>query len=319
MNKETGTSKVGLTKSGPEAKRRSGLIFDIQRFSLHDGPGIRSTVFLKGCPLHCQWCSNPESINAYPEIMAYDTKCIRCGQCGQVCPKSAITIVEDVRKIDWSNCDLCLECVKACASGAIEQVGKYMSVDEVVEEIAKDFLFYRNSGGGVTLSGGEPLLQWEFAIEVLRQCQERGIHTALDTSGYTNWEIMEQVLEYVNLVLFDIKHMNPGKHKEGTGVDNTLILDNAVRTAGKVRTWIRVPVITGYNDSESNIRELAEFIAKLPIEKVSLLPYHCWGEQKYQRLGRSYHFKNTLSPTDEEIQKLQEIMESYKINVTISR
>jgi pyruvate formate lyase activating enzyme len=319
MNKKIGTSRVDLMEAGSKAKRHSGLIFNIQRFSLHDGPGIRSTVFMKGCPLHCKWCSNPESINAYPEIMTYDTKCIRCERCVQVCPKEAITIVEDMRKIDRSNCDLCMECVKACTSGAIEEVGKYMSVDEVVEEVTKDLLFYKNSGGGVTLSGGEPLIQWGFAVEILRRCREQGIHTALDTSGHTDWGIMEQILEYVDLVLFDIKHMNPGKHKEGTGVDNALILDNAVRTAGKVRTWIRVPVITGYNDSESNIRELAEFITKMPIEKVSLLPYHSWGEQKYQRLGKRYHFKNTPSPTDEEIQRLKEIMESYQINVTISR
>lgn len=274
---------------------------------------------MKGCPLHCKWCSNHESVNAYPEIMTYDMKCIKCGRCLQVCPRHAITIIEDMRRIERNNCDLCMECTKVCPSGAIERVGNYMSADEVLKEVVTDILFYKHSQGGVTFSGGEPLYQWEFASEVLRQCKEQGIHTALDTSGYVDWEIMNQVLEYVDLALFDIKHMDPIRHKEGTGVDNALILENAVRTAGKVATWIRYPVITDYNDSESDIRELAEFTAKMPIEKVSLLPYHNWGEQKYQRLGKGYPLKNTPLPTDEKLQKLKEIIESYKIKVTISR
>lgn len=274
---------------------------------------------MKGCPLNCYWCSNPESISPDPEIMTYDMKCIGCGDCARACPGSAISVIEGMRRIDRSQCDLCMECAGVCPSGAIEQVGKHMSVEEVVHEVVKDIQFYIDSGGGVTLSGGEPLHNWEFTMEVLRQCKQKGIDTALDTSGLALWEILEQVLEYVDLVLFDIKHMDPASHKKGTGVDNTLILENAEKTARKVKTWIRVPVIPVFNDSESNIRKLAEFCARLPIEKISLLSYHSWGEEKYQRLGKTYPIKNAPTIKDEKLQILHKKIASYGIDVTIGR
>lgn len=301
-----------------DAKARlTGTIFNIQRFSLHDGPGIRSTVFMKGCPLRCKWCSNPESINPDFEIMTYDMRCIGCGRCIEVCPKNAIDLDGGLRRINRSKCNLCMECVKECPSGAIEQAGWPISVEELVHEIAQDIQFYLDSGGGVTLSGGEPLLQREFTMEVLRHYKQRGIDTALDTSGAVRWDLMERVLEYTDLVLFDIKHMDPAYHKKGTGMDNTLILDNVEKTARKVRTWIRVPVIPDYNDSEANTRKLAEFCTKLTVEKVSLLPYHHWGEQKYQRMGKEYSFKNVPKVKDEKIRALQKIIESYGLEVTI--
>ena len=201
-----------------ETKTSAGLVFNIQRFSLHDGPGIRTTVFLKGCPLRCKWCSNPESMNSYVEIMTQDIKCIKCNRCVEVCPQRAISIVHGQKKIDWEKGNLCLECAKVCSSGAIELVGKLMSVDEVVAEIERDRLFYLNSGGGVTFSGGEPLNQWEF---VLKACKDKGINTALDTTENDPWDIFKKVLDYCDLVLYDLKHPDSIKHKEGTGVGRT--------------------------------------------------------------------------------------------------
>jgi len=197
-----------------------GLIFNIQRFSIHDGPGIRTTVFLKGCPLTCKWCSNPESQKSYPEILTVDRKCIRCGRCAESCSQEAITLDESGRRLDWQKCNLCMECAANCPSGAIEAVGRYLTVDEVVAEVEKDRLFYQNSGGGVTVSGGEPLLQWEFALNLLKECKVRNLHTALDTSGCAPWDVMERVIEHVDLVLYDIKDMHSAKHKAITGVAN---------------------------------------------------------------------------------------------------
>jgi len=231
----------------------------------------------------------------------------------------AITVVDSVKTIDWNKCNLCLECARVCPSKAIEQVGKYMTVEEVVAEAESDRLFYHNSGGGVTFSGGEPLLQWEFVREVAAQCKSHGIHTALDTSGYVRWDTMEKVLEYIDLVLYDIKNMDSQKHEEWTGVSNALILDNAARTASKVRTWIRVPLMPGYNDSESDLNRLAEFSARLGVEKVSLLPYHRWGEQKYGRLGMGYTLEEVEPPTDEHVQWAKEIVESHGIGITTGR
>lgn len=296
-----------------------GIIFNIQRFSIHDGPGIRTTVFLKGCSLDCKWCSNPEGIKLVPEIILSDTKCIKCGKCVEVCPKEAISLVDDIRRIDWSRCNLCLECAQVCPSGAIEQVGKYVSKENLMEEIQKDVLFYQNSGGGVTFSGGEPLVQWEFVREVGTLCKEKAIHTTLDTTGNVEWHKMDSVLDYIDLVLYDIKHLDPAMHKEATGIGNAVILDNVVKTARKARIWLRIPLIPGYNDSESYAEELAKFSAELPIEKISLLPYHEWGAQKYKKLGKSYSLEGTSPPTDEHMQRLKDIIESHGLTTTIGR
>ncbi|MFC1944553.1 glycyl-radical enzyme activating protein, partial [Chloroflexota bacterium] len=202
----------------PEADGNMGLIFNIQKFSLQDGPGIRTTVFMKGCLLQCMWCSNPESMNRYPEIMDYAIKCVGCGKCQQVCSLGAIIVDGAVRRVDRSKCNLCMDCVEACFGGGKEQVGRYISVEEAVAEVEKDVPFYRNSGGGVTFSGGEPLLQWQFVREVLMRCKEKGIHTAVDTSGCVPRSSFEAVLDYTDLVLYDIKHLDNDMHMMKTGV-----------------------------------------------------------------------------------------------------
>lgn len=299
---------------------KKGLVFNIQRFSLHDGPGIRSTVFMKGCPLRCRWCSNPESWNPYPEIITHDIKCIRCGKCEQICPVGAITIDSESRKIDRAKCTLCLECAEVCPSGAISIVGEYMTVDEVLREVESDSLFYQHSGGGVTVSGGEPLVQWEFVYELLKACKEKGLHTALDTSGYSSWDRIERVLEYVDLVLFDIKHMDPKQHKKGTSKSNLLVLNNAAKIAArKMRLWLRVPLIPGYNDSRENIEKVAQFGIKIGAEKVSILPYHEWATQKYKQLGRRYSMRGVKPPEDEHVQRARELIEALGMEVGIGR
>jgi len=252
--------------------------------------------------------------------MVRDIGCIKCWKCVESCPQGAIEKVNDTREIDRQKCDLCGECVKACPTGVIELIGKSMSVTEVVEEIEKDRLFYVNSGGGVTFSGGEPLFQAEFVTEVAKVCKQKGIHTALDTTGYVSWSVMREALKYIDLVLYDIKHLDSLMHKKETGSTNKLILDNLRKTVTRATTWLRIPLIPGFNDSESYIRELANFIAGLPngkIQKVSLLPYHSWGEQKYQRLGKKYSLEETVPPKDDHVQRLGEILKSSGLNISI--
>ena len=193
----------------PSEHELTGLVFNIQKFSIQDGPGIRTTVFMKGCPLRCPWCSNPEGMGSAPEIMPSERKCIACKQCLEACAPGAISFPDDIREIDWELCSECLACAEVCPSRALEVVGKYRTVDETFRIAARDRDFYESSGGGVTVSGGEALLQWEFVRELLKKCQEAGLHTALDTTGYCEWGDMRQVLHHTDLLLFDVKHTDP--------------------------------------------------------------------------------------------------------------
>ena len=298
-------------------KKSKGLIFDIQRYSIHDGPGIRTLVFMKGCPLSCIWCCNPESQSPSQEIMVTPNKCIGCKRCIEVCPTGAAEKKDPLEAREL--CIVCGSCVKACPSTARRLVGRYMSLEEVMKEVEKDFPFYQRSGGGMTVTGGEPLMQADFVRMLLKSCQEKGIHTALETCGYTEWEDFKKVLEYVDLTLYDIKYMNNEKHRELTGVGNELILQNAKKVAklGKDMV-IRVPVIPDCNDSLENMEAIAEFARTLEgVEEIHLLPYHRLGESKYDRLGKSYKLKGVKPLDKESLSKQKKIIESYQLKVQV--
>jgi len=294
-----------------------GLIFNIQRFSIHDGPGIRTTVFMKGCPLRCPWCSNPESQDAFPNLMARDLKCTGCGACAAVCPRGAATLTEAGRRIDWSKCDQCLACVDACIYGSLSICGRYVEVSHVLDEVMADADFYENSGGGMTVSGGEALMQAEFVSELMKACREKGVHTALDTTGFSPREKLKRVLEFTDLVLFDIKHLDPLKHSEATGVGNQLILKNLQTIAREKRLWLRMPVIPTYNDSEEHIRAVAALGKSLGAEKLSLLPYHEGGRSKCSQVGKTYTFPKVRIPTDEQMRKLKDLVAGNGMAVSI--
>jgi len=298
-----------------------GLVFSIERYAIHDGPGIRTLVFLKGCPLRCSWCDNPEGQESYPQLIFFSNKCIGCEKCLEVCPTNATSLSKDGKiKIDRKMCINCGECAKACPSGARIISGKYMTVKEVVDEVLKDLAFYQNSGGGITLSGGEVTMQAEFARETLKACKEYGINTAIETCGYSKWENFSKVLEFTDLVLYDIKCMNPLRHKEYTGVSNELILENVKKIAEMgIPIIIRVPVIPGFNSSENHMRELIGFVkdSVKTVKKIHFLPYHELGVGKYERLGRKYEFGHRGSPKDNYLQKLITLASSYGIQAQI--
>ena len=302
-----------------EAQRKKGLVFSIQRYSTEDGPGIRTTVFLKGCPLKCLWCHNPEGQELSPQIAFNDSRCIGCKGCVAACPKGAINFTADGSLTDRGKCQNCGKCAEVCPTGARELIGKYMTAEEVFSEVERDTLFYRSSGGGVTVGGGEPTMQPGFLVEFLRKCHEQGIHTALDTSGYVKWQEMEEILKYVDLVLYDLKHIDPVKHAEYTGVSNELILENARRISGKgISMIIRVPVIPGYTGGEDNIKGIMKFACTLEsVAKIDLLPFHRLGEPKYKKLGRNYVFESTQPPTDEHMQKLKRLVASFGLQAKV--
>jgi pyruvate formate lyase activating enzyme len=296
----------------------TGVIFNIQRYSIHDGPGIRTTAFLKGCPLRCLWCQNPESQSMRPEIFFVSESCQGCGACAEACPRGAIEVVEGLARTDRAVCVGCGECTAVCPNEARNLMGRNSTAQEVFEELAADDIFYQRSGGGVTLSGGEPLAQPRFAREVLRLCKEASLHTALDTCGCAPWETVRQVLEYVDLVLYDLKHMDTGQHKRYTGVPNEVILENARRVHGLgIPMLARVPVIPGYNDAVENMTATALFISTELGDStgVHLLPYHRLGEAKHERMEQTNKSLGAVPPTDEEMEELREVFESFGLEV----
>lgn len=294
-----------------------GLVFDIQRFSIHDGPGIRTIVFLKGCPLSCRWCSNPESQSVKPVIMYQEMNCIHCNKCITACKKGAIS-VNNKGFIDRDICTACGECVNVCPTGALVLKGKKMTVEQVIKELKKDAINYRRSGGGITLSGGEPLMQSEFSRELLKASKAQGWHTAIETTCHANSEIIEDVFKYIDLALMDIKNIDSDMHKKYTGVSNELILKNVKTVSKLTQMVVRVPVIPEFNSSEQSILDICKYVKTLNnIDTVHLLPYHTYGENKYALLGREYPMKETRMLKSEEIDNLKRIVESQGIKCVI--
>lgn len=292
-----------------------GLVFNIQRFSIHDGPGIRTTIFLKGCNLHCLWCQNPESLHAYPEIEFIHDKCIECGRCYQICPGNAHKIKNGSRIFDREMCIMCGKCVESCYAQALVTIGRTMSVKEVMDGIKKDQPFYRESGG-VTFSGGEPLLQKDFLKMLLQESKRHNIHTALDTAGNVPWANFEEILEYVDLFLYDIKMADETKHREATGVGNKQILENLRKLSNRnAEIWVRVPIIAGLNDSDQEIKQIAYIIDELKLVKfVEPLPMHHLGEGKYHSLGIEFGAKNLSGPSEERMNKIINIFRDAGLN-----
>ena len=291
-----------------------GTVFNIQRFSLQDGPGIRTTVFLKGCPLKCWWCSNPESQATYPEVAHSTALCVRCGECIKTCPNQAISFSSGERgiRIDRRLCKNCGTCVNVCYAGAIKVYGKEISVAEVFEEIEKDIAYYKNSDGGVTVSGGEPLAQPDFVISLLKQCQKSGLHTVVDTCGYAKQEVFKTVLRYTDFVFYDLKHANGLTHKKVTEVSNRRILNNLKLVAQTgMGVIVRIPVISGINDSLEDMTAMAQYVAGLKaIREVNLLPYHRFGVGKYEMLDRAYRLDGTLPPREAQLEELKKVFEA---------
>lgn len=298
----------------------TGWVFNIQYYSIHDGPGIRTTVFLKGCPLHCAWCCNPESIRPSPHLVHWPERCIGCDACMVACSNDAIEVDPDGRRrVNPERCDLCGRCVEVCFTGAWEQIGQKMTVDEVLSKVSADSLFYQVSGGGVTLSGGDPTFQPEFSRRLLQGCQERNIHTAIETSGCTSWRTWEMLLPHLDLILYDVKEVDPVLHREYTGQPNDLILDNLRKLArtGK-RIILRRPVIPGYNDNLDSIVSLAELARSLEtIQEIHLLPYHRLGQSKYERLGLEYALNNQPTMSKADVVDLYDILVNAGFRVQI--
>jgi len=297
-----------------ETTCKKGNVFDIQRFSVHDGPGIRTLVFFKGCPLRCKWCSNPESQSFTPQLFVVKDNCIRCGQCVKVCPSSAISH-DDELSVDRDKCCECGHCSEVCYPGALTMTGREWTVDELISVLEKDEIHYRKSKGGITLSGGEPLAQPEFARDLLKACKARGWHTAIETSGITTEDVWDLLLPYLDMVLLDIKHMNSEKHKSFIGDGNDAILRSASKIAStkEVEMIIRVPVILGFNSDTSEIAEIANFTKELGVEKLHLLPYHPYGQKKYEQLGMKVTDLAFEIPDRNIMQQLKKVVDDFEI------
>jgi len=298
-----------------------GLIFDIQKFSVHDGPGIRTLIFLKGCGLRCLWCSNPESQLKRPELMLYPEKCIGCHKCMEVCPTGAVFSRNGKIYFSKELCKACGKCAEVCPAEARRLVGNYLTVDEVLKEIDKDRMFYRTSGGGVTFGGGEPLLYPDFVVELSKACREKYINTSVETCGYVPWEHIEKAAPYLDLIMFDLKHMDSKAHKKLCGRSNRLILSN-LKKLSKLHSSeiiVRMPVIPTVNDSGENLKKTAEFVASLgnAVSRIEIMPYHTFGVKKYERLGRTYQLKEKEVPSDEHMKSVKGILEAHKVPVKI--
>lgn len=290
-----------------------GVVFNLQRYSTEDGPGIRTTVFLKGCPMRCPWCHNPEGLSPKPELMWYDVRCIGARECLEACPTDALTLTPEGMVIDRERCDACGDCEEACPAAALEVIGRTRTVEDVAAESLRDRVFYEKSGGGVTISGGEPALQADFSRALMFLLKGEGIHLALDTCGGVRWERLKPLVELADLVLFDLKLMDGEAHEEHTGVPLELVKDNArsIAEMGKPM-WVRTPVIPRYTDGVGNIREIARFIREeLPgVERFDLLAFNNTCDAKYRRLDMIFPLAGEGLISEEKMERLAEAARS---------
>ena len=304
-----------------DISQMKGRVVNVQGYSIHDGPGVRTTVFLSGCPLKCAWCQNPESHTMESKLFFLREKCVGCGACETACPAHAVSLRDGKAVTDRDLCDGCGTCAALCFQGARELSGFEITAGELAGRVLRDRIFFEGTGGGVTLSGGEVLSQPGFASAVLSLCKGEGVHTAIETCGYGTWESFKGVLDYTDLVLYDLKHMDSSVHRTGTGVGNELILENAVRVYCEARKpmAVRVPVIPGFNDSEENIVATALFTASRlgPEVRIHLLPYHRLGESKNDRLEAESGRFRAEPPLPERMEKLRALMAGYGLEVVV--
>jgi pyruvate formate lyase activating enzyme len=298
---------------------RQVLIFDLKKYSINDGPGIRTTVFFKGCPLRCSWCHNPEGQSFAPEVMIRALRCLAgCSECVAACPEDAITKTAGVPVLDRRKCNACGKCTEACPTEAVEMVGRRLNSAQLLREIERDRIFQEQSGGGVTFSGGEPLSQPDFLSEILGYCQKKEIHTAVDTCGFAAAEVLERISPKTDLFLYDLKVIDEKRHRAFTGESNRLILENLRRLAamGK-KIIIRLPVVPGVNDDEENIRDMARFLGSLgAVSEISLLPYHKLGRDKYRGLAKKAEDEYT-PPSTECLERIRKDLEQNGFRVSM--
>jgi pyruvate formate lyase activating enzyme len=299
---------------------KQALIFDIKRYAINDGPGIRITIFLKGCPLSCKWCHNPESQSAAAQKLYTASKCIGAQECVEICPNDALILTANGIVSNYEACKLCGKCAEVCPTKAIEITGEMYAIDELIKIIEKERVHIDQSGGGVTFSGGEPLMHSDYLLKILEACGKQNLHRTIDTSGFCDTKTLLEVAKNSELFLYDLKHMDSGIHKKWTGVGNQLILDNLKLLAESgANINIRIPLIKNVNADEKSVTDMAEFVSNLPGEKpmVNILPYHNIAANKYNKLGTEYEEFNMAEPTEEEQNQAVSIFEKFGLNMEI--
>ena len=300
-----------------------GTITDIQRFSIHDGPGIRTTVFLKGCNMRCFWCHNPETLGAAPELQFFPSKCIGCGACLETCPREAHQVVDSEHVLLRERCVACGQCAETCYAEALVMAGREATASEVMEQVLRDKPFYDNSGGGVTISGGEPTMQAAFLFSLLESLKQQGIHTAIETCGFFKRDLIRELVDLSDLFLFDIKHMNQQAHKKFTGVSNEEILSNFEKihsSAGSERIIPRIPLIPGFNTDSDAIDEIITFLKQIRYNgPVHLMPYNKMAKTKYEKVGKSHLYQDMGELPDEKIDAIMKKIEDNSFQVVCNR
>ncbi len=294
-----------------------GYVSTIRRYSRYDGPGIRTTVFLKGCPLRCKWCSSPQTWNLKPGVVFLASKCIGCGKCLEACAYGAINMSGQGHRILYDKCVRCGRCAEECPSQAIRMDGREMTAEEVMEAVRRDSSYYRSTGGGITVSGGEVLMQPEFTAEILRIAEESGIHTCIETSGYGDWEKLKLILEHTRIAYIDLKHMDPEEHKKLTGVSNDKIIDNIRRAAasGLCRIVLDLPAIPGITETKENMKAMAEFMKSVGLKDLKYLSFHKLGQHEYEELGMEYAVKDIDSNTPEQDEENKQYFRDLGIDI----